>query len=148
MITRPVVQAVALGAVLLPAALLATGCSVIDEVFHHQRTLSFPDRETMAQGWEGEESWIPADASDIVGTASTTASDATIMLRSSRQLDATECVEVPRRSAPAYTVSDAPDIYKMDEVFACGSWSVVRTDDGWLGWTPNAPEEAAASPGS
>jgi hypothetical protein len=47
-----------------------------------------------------------------------------------------------------YALKDAPAVYEMDKVFACGDWSVVRTDDGWLGWTPNAPDEAAESPAS
>lgn len=146
--TRPVIRVAALGAILLPAALLATGCSVVDQVVYHREALSFPDRAALREAGNHLESWVPADAGDITGTASTTASDAVVMLHSAQELDPAECTEVPRRSAPVYSVPDAPDVYKIDTVFACGSWSVVRTDDGWLGWTPNSPDEAAASPGS
>ena len=33
-----------------------------------------------------------------------------------------------------------------EHVFAGGTWSVVPTDAGWFGWTPNHPDEAAQSP--
>ena len=144
---RPALRAAAVGAILLPVALLATGCSAFDAIVHHQKTISFADRAALEDGWDGEQSWIPEDATEIEGTASTTASDTVLLLRSAQELDPAVCAEIPRRSAPNYAVSGAPDVYKIDTVFACGSWSVARTDDGWLGWTPNSPEEAAASPG-
>ena len=147
--TRPVIRALALGAILLPAALLAAGCSsVIDVVVHHQQDLTFEDRAAMKEGWNRFEEWVPADATHIIGTAGTDGPHAAIMFRSEEDLDPAVCAEVPRRSAPVYALKDAPAVYEMDKVFACGDWSVVRTDDGWLGWTPNAPDEAAESPAS
>ena len=148
MTNRPALRAAAAGALLLPVALLATGCSAFDAVAHHQKSLSFADRAALEEGWDGEQNWIPADAEKIEGTASTTASDTVLLLRSAQELDPAACAETSRRSAPNYVVSGAPDVYKIDTVFACGSWTVARTDDGWLGWTPNSPDEAAESPRS
>jgi len=31
-------------------------------------------------------------------------------------------------------------------VFACGSWAMIPTDDGWYGWTPSAPGEHDVTP--
>jgi hypothetical protein len=53
---------------------------------------------------------------------------------------------VPRQSANVYAFDDTPDVYAMDTLWACGVWSVVPTDTGWFGWTPNSPDEEAASP--
>ncbi|WP_217176984.1 hypothetical protein [Streptomyces sp. AC495_CC817] len=145
--TRPLVRALALGAVLLPAALLATGCSsLVDRVLYKEIELSFDDRDALVKGWDQEAPWVPADASHITGTASVDGTNAAVLLRSDADLDPELCAETSRRSAPVYALTDAPAVYEMDTVFACGDWSVVATDDGWLGWTPNHPEEAAASP--
>lgn len=141
-------RAAALGVVLLPAALLATGCSVIDQVVYKQHTLSFDDAAAFAKGWKSAPDWIPADAENIDGVASTQAPDAAILMQSEEDLDPALCVAVPRQSAPIYALKDAPNVYEMDDVYACGTWSVVATEDGWFGWTPNHPEEAAASPSS
>lgn len=146
---RTVLRVAALGAVLLPAALLATGCSsIIDQLVYKQQTLSFEDAAALGKGWDRAPSWIPEDATAISGTASTQAPDAAILLKSDEELDPAICTVVPRQSAPIYALKDAPAVYEMDEVHACGAWSVVATEDGWLGWTPNHPDEAAASPAS
>ncbi|WP_210098914.1 hypothetical protein [Microbacterium phyllosphaerae] len=41
--------------------------------------------------------------------------------------------------------ASTPDPYKAKTVFACGDWSVVASDDGWFGWTPNSEEERNAA---
>lgn len=146
---RSALRAVAAGAVLLPVALLATGCSsLIDELVYKEKHLSFTDAAALADGWDRTPAWIPGDAKDIAGSASTQAADAALLLRSDEELDPALCTVVPRQSAPVYALSDAPNVYEMDEVYACGEWSVVATKDGWLGWTPNHPDEAAQSPAS
>lgn len=147
--TRPLVRVAALGAVLIPAALLATGCtSVIDRFVHHQMDLSFEDRAALQDGWDRETEWVPADASRITGTASTDSTVAAILLRSDEALDPSVCAETPRSSAPVFALDGAPDVFEIDTVYACGDWTVVPSADGWLGWTPSNPAEQAASPGA
>lgn len=87
-----------------------------------------------------------ADTSAITERTSTIekAPDAVILLTSSSSLS-DECTEVERSSAPSWVLDDAPDAYKAKTVLACGDWSVIPTDDGWFGWTPNSDEERTAA---
>lgn len=145
--TRPHVRALALGAILIPAALLATGCSsLVDRVLYNENHFSFDDAAALEKGLEQDVPWVPADATHITGTVSTDATNGAVLLRSDADLDPEICAETARRSAPVYALDGAPDVFEMDTVYACGAWSVVATDDGWLGWTPSHPDEAAASP--
>lgn len=72
------------------------------------------------------------------------AEDAVILLTSASDL-ADACTEVERQSAPSWTLDGAPDPYKAKTVFVCGGWSVMATDGGWYGWTPNSDGERAAA---
>ncbi|GAT74680.1 hypothetical protein [Microbacterium hydrocarbonoxydans] len=147
--TRPVVRAVALGALVIPTALLATGCTgLYNQIVHKEVDLTFEDRQALEDGWDRDAAWVPADATGITGTASTDSAVAAILLRSDEELDPAVCAETARASAPVYALDGAPDVFAMDTVYACGDWTVVAADDGWLGWTPSNPAEKAASPGS
>jgi hypothetical protein len=124
-----------------------TGCSAIDGALHKYSTTSYDDAGAVEEAGIGA-AWIPGDAGGIVVRTSTVpdAPDAVVVVRSSSQL-ADDCTEVDRQSAPSWFLDGMPDVYAMKKVFACGGWSVVATDDGWAGWTPNSAverEDAAA----
>lgn len=122
------------------------GCSAYDSIVHKQATSTFDDVEAFDDGAEVDAGWIPTDATDITVRTSTleNAADAVILLSSASAL-ADDCTEVERLSAPAWVLDDAPDPYTAKTVFACGDWSVMSTDSGWFGWTPNSDEERSAA---
>ena len=132
---------------LVAAALALSGCAVIDELAYHQRSSSYDDVAAAPESSPAHVEWIPDDARSIRITESTLpdAANAVVLLTSSSSLDPQLCTEVDRQSGPSYGIDGAPDVYKIDTVFACGDWSVVPSDDGWFGWTPNHPEEQADS---
>jgi hypothetical protein len=123
-----------------------TGCSAYDSLVHKQSTSTFANVETFNAGSTTEAAWIPTDATEITVRTSTLAkaSDAVILLDSGSALLG-DCAEVERYSAPAWVLDDAPDPYKADSVFVCGDWSVMSTETGWYGWTPNSDEERSAA---
>lgn len=133
---------------LVTIGLAACGCSVVDAVVHHQKSAEYTDAAAFETDGDLTVPWLPADATAIRVIQSTQADDATVAVVSAAGLPADQCVEVPRQSAPAYALDDTVDVYALDTVFACGEWSVAKTPDGWLGWTPNHPDEAALSPAS
>ncbi|QDE35928.1 hypothetical protein FIV50_14690 [Microbacterium foliorum] len=122
------------------------GCSAYDSIVHKQATSTFDDVEAFDDGAEVDAGWIPTDATDITVRTSTleNAADAVVLLSSASAL-ADDCTEVERLSAPTWVLDDAPDPYKAKTVFACGDWSVMSTDSGWFGWTPNSDEERSAA---
>lgn len=138
--------ALAAPALIVAGALTLTGCSVYDGVVHKQATSTFEGVAAFDNGAEVDAGWIPADATEITVRTSTIekASDAVILLASDSALD-DDCAEVERYSAPTWTLDEAPDPYTAKTVFACGEWSVMATDTGWYGWTPNAGEERSAA---
>ena len=74
--------AVALGALLIPTALLATGCTgLYNQLVHKEMDLTFEDRQSLENGWDQDAAWVPADATGITGTASTDSAVAAILLR-------------------------------------------------------------------
>ncbi|NYE18421.1 hypothetical protein [Microbacterium immunditiarum] len=131
------------------AALALSGCAVIDELAYHQRSSSYEDLAAAPDSSPAHAAWVPDDAHSIRITESTQpdAANAVVLVTSSSPLDPELCAEVDRQSAPSYAVDGAPDVYRADTVFACGEWSVVSSEDGWFGWTPNHPEERAQSVG-
>lgn len=131
------------------AALALPGCAVIDELAYHQRSSSYEEPAAAPESSPAHAAWVPDDARSIRITETTQpdAANAVVMVTSSSALDPEVCTEVDRQSAPSYTLDGAPDVYKADTVFACGEWSVVATEDGWFGWTPNHPDEQAQSAG-
>lgn len=70
---------------------------------------------------------------------------ASLLVRSDQRLDPSQCVEVERLSAPQYDVAGAPEAYEFARAYACGVWTVIPTDTGWYGWTPNSPREQEAA---
>lgn len=140
-------------ALVAPALIIAgifsmTGCSVYDSVIHKQATSTFEDVDTFDNGAEVDADWIPSDAIEITVRTSTVerATDAVILLSSESPL-AEGCTEVERYSAPAWVLDGAPNPYTAKTVFACSDWSVMDTDSGWYGWTPNSEEERSAADG-
>lgn len=133
-------------AAVVPAALLLSGCSLVDEVLHHERSVEFATAADLTTEWSGSAPWVPDDATDIRIREKTEGDVVTILLTSVADLDTSLCAEVERRSAPVFAVEGAPDVFKLDEVWACGDWAVVPADGGWFGWTPSHPDEQAASP--
>ncbi len=141
---RPAVFALA---VVVPATVLLSGCSIVDEVLYHERSVEFATAAELTTGWAGSAPWVPDDATDIRLREKTEGDVATIILTSAEtELDPAVCVGVERRSAPVFAVEEAPDVFKLDEVQACGDWAVMPAAGGWFGWTPNHPDEQAASP--
>ncbi|WP_435748654.1 hypothetical protein [Microbacterium sp. PMB16] len=145
---NPLLPRLAAAGALVTVGLLATGCSVIDAVAHHQKSSSFADAADLASNGEVDVPWLPKDSVAIRVTQSTEADDASVAVDSAEDLSADQCKEVPRQSAPAYSIDDTVDVYGLSTVFACGAWSVAKTPSGWLGWTPNHPDEKAQSPAS
>ncbi len=133
---------------LVTAMLTASGCGIVDALVYKQKSAEYPDAAAFETDADLDVPWLPADSTAIRVTQSTQADDAAIALDSDEALDDALCAEVPRQSAPAYVLDDTIDVYKVASVFACGAWSVAQTPDGWLGWTPNHPDEAAQSPTS
>ncbi|HET6299990.1 hypothetical protein [Microbacterium sp.] len=130
------------------AAFTLSGCAVIDELAYHQRSSSYEEVAAAPESSPAHAEWVPDDARSIRITESTRpdATTTAMLLTSSSSLDPQVCTEVDRQSGPSYGIEGAPDVYKIDTVFACGEWSVVPSDEGWFGWTPNHPDEQAASP--
>ncbi|WP_144876737.1 hypothetical protein [Microbacterium sp. 1.5R] len=138
--------ALAAPALIVAGLLSLTGCSAYDSLVHKYATSTFDDAEAFAKDAAVDATWVPADATDITVRTSTLedAADAVILLTSESALPE-ECSEVDRFSAPSWVLDDAPDPYKAKTVFVCGDWSVVPSDDGWFGWTPNSAEERNAA---
>ena len=130
----------------VPLALVISGCSVLDEAAHKMRSVSFDTSAEVTDEWKGTAAWLPSDATDIEIRESTVNDTAVILATSDATLDPALCTVVPRQSAPAYQLDGAPSAYDATEALACGAWTVTATEDGWLGWTPNHPDEAKKSP--
>jgi len=103
------------------AALALSGCAVIDELAHHQRSSSYEDLAAAPESSPARAEWIPDDARSIRITESTRPDAAAVVLvTSSSSLDPGVCTEASRQSAPSYAIDGAPDVYTFDTVFACG----------------------------
>lgn len=139
-------------AILTAAGLLVlsagvTGCSVVDQLAHKMTTDHHDRFEALPEDLSAAAPWIPSDATDITVVSSTVDDATTIRLSANDdELDTALCAEADRQSAPTMSMDDAPDVYAVDHVLACGAWSVIPTDDGWFGWTPNHPDEEKQSP--
>ncbi len=113
---------------------------------HKQSTQTFEDADAFRADASVDADWVPHDATALTLRTSTIedADDAALLLTSTMTLPE-DCVETVRTSAPTWTLDDAPSAYEAKTVFVCGDWSVIPSDDGWFGWTPNSDEEKAAS---
>lgn len=145
---KPLLPRLAASGLLVTVALTASGCGVVDALVYKQKSAEYTDAAAFESDGDLEAPWLPADSSRIRVTQSTQADDAALAVDSDAALDDGLCTEVPRQSAPVYVIDDTVDVYGLDTVYACGSWSVAETPTGWLGWTPNHPDELAQSPAS
>ncbi|GAA3214004.1 hypothetical protein [Microbacterium terregens] len=130
----------------VPLAIALSGCSVVDEVAHKMKSVSFATAAEVSDEWKGDAAWLPSDATDIMIRESTVNDTAVILATSAAALDPELCSVVPRRSQPVYELDGAPSAYDATEAYACGQWTVMAAEDGWFGWTPNHPDEATQSP--
>lgn len=137
-----------LAALVAAASVVAlTGCAAITDALQNESSVAFDTADDVAAEWGKTAPWLPDDATDIRIHESTGGDPAVLLTTSSAELDPALCVETERKSAPVFTEEWSPDGY-VDTVFACGDWAVIPTDSGWYGWTPNHPDERAASLGA
>jgi len=133
---------------LLPIAALAaialSGCAVMDDLRHESST-DFATVSELSDGWDKAAPWLPADASDIRTREATNGDSAILRATTDTELDPAKCAEIDRQSAPVYEQDWSPNAF-VDTAWVCGDWTVIPTDDGWFGWTPNDPDEKALSP--
>jgi len=133
---------------LLPIAALAatalSGCAVMDDLRHESST-DFATVSELSDGWDKTAPWLPADASDIRTREATNGDSAILRATSTADLDPAQCAEIERQSAPVYEQDWSPNAF-VDHAWVCGDWTVIPTEDGWFGWTPNDPDEKALSP--
>lgn len=127
---------------LVLAAVPLAGCSTVSDVLHHEASYEFDSTAALAAGWNGSAPWVPSDSSDIRIRESAAGSPSMIRLASAAVLSSS-CVQQKRLSAPAFDVSWAPNAY-VENVWVCGDWDVIPTNDGYFGWTPIAPGESPA----
>lgn len=113
---------------------------------HKQSTTTFDDADAFRADTPVDADWVPDDVTALTLRTSTIedADDAVLLLTSTTALP-DECVETERTSAPTWTLDDGPSAYEAKTVFVCGDWSVIPSDDGWFGWTPNSDEEKASA---
>ena len=128
------------------ALISLSGCAVLDVVRHETGT-DFDTTMDLANHWDKSAPWLPADATDITTRESTQGDPAILRAVSTSELDPALCAEVERQSGPVFEQDWSVDAF-VDTAWACGDWTVIPTDDGWYGWTPNHPDEKAQSPSS
>ena len=126
--------------------LALSGCSSVVNTIQPEKTDSFASGQDLAQNWNQSVNWLPADAAQIKTREAASGGPAILAVTTTTPLDTSQCVETQRQSAPAYSDDWSPTNVYVDRVFACGDWAVMKTDTGWFGWTPNDPDEKAASP--
>lgn len=130
----------------LVAASSLAGCAVVDTL-RNEGSASFATTTELSESWAKTAPWLPADAVDIKIREATNGDTAMLRATTSTDLDPAKCAEIDRQSAPVYAQDWAPDPY-VDKAWVCDNWTVIPTDDGWFGWTPNDPDEQALSPGN
>lgn len=133
-------------AIVALAGLTLTGCTSITDLLQREASNQFTSVEDLAQNWDMEAAWLPADATQIKIHESTAGGTAILSATTDAQLDVSQCAETDRQSAPAFSESWSPENEYVDRAFACGDWAVIETSNGWYGWTPNDPDEKAVSP--
>jgi hypothetical protein len=140
--TRTVIYALAIGSLAIPLA----GCAGLNDLVQNESSAQFESAEDLEQSWGKSAPWLPSDATAINVRESTAGAPAILLTRSASALDPSVCTETGRQSAPTLQAEWSPTDVYVDRVLACGDWAVIATDDGWFGWTPNDPDEKAASP--
>jgi hypothetical protein len=133
---------------LLPLTALAvtalSGCAVLDDL-RHESGADFATVAELDAGWDKSVPWLPADATGIRTREATNGDSAILKATTDTELDSAKCAEIDRQSAPVYEQDWSPNAF-VDSAWVCGDWTVIPTDDGWYGWTPNDPDEKALSP--
>jgi hypothetical protein len=133
-----------IAAAALVAALALSGCSQIHDGLTGEASHAFSSATDLDGNWDRDLPWLPEDSGDI-RVHESRGEPAVLRLVSDAELDPAQCAEVERLSGPAFDEEWSPDAY-VDQAWACGDWTLIPTDDGWYGWTPNDPDEAAQSP--
>jgi hypothetical protein len=139
--TRIVRHVAALG-IAAGCALTTAGCAYPLDALHKVHSESFDDLTAAQAGWVGVvvPDWIPADAGIIRTTATLNESNAVVSVDGGSAPEG--CVTGARRSLPFDSryggISSGDDLPAT--VLQCGSYEVVQTGAGWLGWF-NATEE-------
>ncbi|KGJ71933.1 hypothetical protein GY21_18795 [Cryobacterium roopkundense] len=126
--------------------LTLTGCSSVIDKIQPEKAHEFASTQDLARDWNQTADWLPADSTQIKIREASTGGPAILATTTDDDLDPAQCVETERQSAPTYSDDWSPTDVYVDHVFACGNWAVIKTDGGWYGWTPNDPDEKAASP--
>jgi hypothetical protein len=126
------------------SALALAGCAAIGDTLQNESSIEFDTAAEVADEWEDTAPWLPDDATRIQIHQSVGGGPAILLSTSEGELDPSLCVETERKSAATFTQDWSPESY-VDTVFACGDWAVIPTETGWYGWTPNHPDERAAS---
>ncbi|MFC0680913.1 hypothetical protein ACFFGH_24045 [Lysobacter korlensis] len=139
----------ALSAVLLSSLIVPlTGCAALMDQLENEASTQFDSTADLEKNWGKAAPWLPSDATGIQTHESTAGDPAILSAKSVAPLEPSVCAETERHSAPAFQEEWSPSNVFVDRVYACGDWTVIPTEDGWFGWTPNDPDEKAASPAS
>lgn len=130
----------------LGALAIATlaGCSVVDGL-QHEASADYASTSELSAGFGEPVPWVPADATQIRTRYATNGDAAILRATTTSPLDPEVCGEIERLSGPVFEQDWSGDAY-VDNAWVCDNWTVVATDDGWYGWTPNDPDEQYQSP--
>jgi hypothetical protein len=140
------VRRISIAAAALVTAATLAGCSVADTL-QNETSSEFDSVTALTKKWDLPVAWLPADSTDIHTHSAINGDIAIVGVTSSAALDPAICAVTERKSGPVYEQDWSPNPY-VDIAWACGDWTVIGTDDGWYGWTPNDPGEQKASPTS
>lgn len=124
--------------------LALTGCASFTDALQNESSQKFDSTTQLVAEWDKTAPWLPADATEIQTKETTHGDPAVLLSTSASELDPSQCVEMERQSAATFTEDWSPSSF-VDTIFACGDWAVIPTEEGWYGWTPNHPDERAAS---
>lgn len=141
--TRRLPREVPPGAALLGLIAVMTtvaGCSAVDNLAYGRAEATYDDARSLAQARGDVPEWLPSDARSIQRVSSTRDETSESLVFTSAE-GLAGCEEVPRLSAPTMEVDDAPDVYKISDVLACGTWAVAQQDGTFYAWTPAVEAE-------
>jgi hypothetical protein len=134
---------ISIAALALLTAGILSGCSM--ETLQNETSDEFDTVADLTTAWDLPVAWLPDDSVDIRTHSAINGDLAIVRATTDESLDPASCAEVERQSGPVYEEDWSPSPW-VDTVWACGDWSIIPTDDGWYGWTPNHPDEKAAAP--
>jgi hypothetical protein len=128
-------------------AIALSGCAAADDLINRQVTHTHDNKDGFVADASVDAEWIPGDATEItVRTPADNDGDvAVILLVSTSELPAT-CRDAERQSQPMLNIAGAPEIYepKNSTIQVCDDWTVMKSETGWFGWTPNKEDQAEA----